>query len=142
MIPYYWLAEFGDEFIQQFDPATGVENLFSVVQDRLNELTCIGWYPVTPHMFKLIHIGDPDSPMVISNNDKYITVNVPDGRGCDVRIARRNYLSYGFDLRGVSLRTAFVLGLDGEEYSFMNGDGEVITDTNFNPDLEALIGKV
>ena len=80
-----WLAQYDDNTaLAQYDPDTGKENLFSLVdQTRLKELS---WYPVTKEIVEKV------ADAAINPLLNPVTLIVPKNK--KVRICRRNQLDY------------------------------------------------
>ena len=132
-ITYFWIAEFGDECLPQFDPESGKENMYSIVMNRIDELTAIGWYPVTEKLCDIV----TDDIVVPPTSAKPIRITCKPGEGNRVRILRRNLIHYGI-IHNIETRDiVFVIGImdiiDNPlvgNWFFIYRDGRVATDNN------------
>ena len=71
MLKYFWIAEYKDNCLPQFDPETGIENLFKDINQ--SKLIRFGLYPFSEKLCSLVKcscIADISLPTFVINLTK------------------------------------------------------------------------
>jgi len=117
---YFWIAEFEDgKAIAQFDPDTGKENLFRVVEENQDKLVAFGWHPFTDKLsFQVLQatgiitapLPNPSFRIELKKGDKLIAW-------------RRNFVRINVSGRVLGRETYYILGLEGKRIIYIREDG-------------------
>lgn len=117
---YMWIAEYeGGKALPQFDPHTGEENKFSLVD--LPRVRRFGWHPFTPQLSRKI-LKKTVLVTIPTNNPSYVL----DLRKGDKLIAKRENI-VRFNRKGseISRETVYVLGKVGGKVLRIKEDGSL-----------------
>jgi hypothetical protein len=117
---FFWIAEFQDgKALPQFDPKTGEENKFSLVDLPL--VRQFGWYPFTPELSRKIY--NKTGILTIPSDNPVYTVTLKKG---DKLIAKReNIIKFNMKNEVTSRQTVYLLGKAGEKNLRIRENGSV-----------------
>jgi hypothetical protein len=125
MLPYrplvfFWIAECADgKALAQFDPCTGEENRFAMVQE--DRLIAFGWYPFTPELSD--RVGKRTGLVTIPTNNPLHRLRL--GKGDRLIAKRENIVRLNMKGEDVSRETFYILGKVGGRVLRIREDGSV-----------------
>lgn len=116
---YMWVAEYSDgSALPQFDPDTGEENRFALVDH--SKLVRFGWYPFSVEMAAKIQ-----GMMVIPTRNPFHMVELKEGD--KLFAVRRNHIEFGVMGGGYRrVATLYLLGIEGGEILEIGENGRAV----------------